>query len=174
MGGPELILPGAGGGELTPLYVTQKGGGGLAAWTSGELGILTKFRVDAPRIANGLEIYNGAPSGNAKAGMYSSDGTTITQRALSAATALTGTNAKQRIPFASPWQLAPFQDYFTFLVLDNVTATLLRILGSNGAITTLLGDSCCLAGVYTTPPTTELVANFTSTSSGYYPVVAIY
>lgn len=69
--------------------------------------------------ATGFANFNGSvASGNLKAILYNSAGTVI---ASSASTAMSGTDAFQRIPFSAPINLRPGR-YFVGLQVNNVTA----------------------------------------------------
>lgn len=69
--------------------------------------------------ATGFANFNGSvASGNLKVILYNSAGKVI---ASSASTAMSGTDAFQRIPFAAPINLRPGR-YFVGLQVDNITA----------------------------------------------------
>lgn len=69
--------------------------------------------------ATGFANFNGSvASGNVKVILYNKDGLVI---ASSASTAMSGTDAFQRIPFAAPINLKP-DKYFVGLQVDNTTA----------------------------------------------------
>jgi len=163
-----------GGEDPTPYPITPVSGGSIAAWPGGNQGIFVKFRLGRGRHAVGLRVPVGTPSGNAKVALYASDGTTATQIALSASTALTATNDFQEIPFAAAVDLVTFTDYYGFLAVDNATATFYRLTFGAGGIAADLGYAV-ITNVFTTPPATQTVSGLTTgAASGYTPVLALY
>jgi hypothetical protein len=154
-----------------PVLVTEASGASVAAWAVGGGGLFVRFRLRAARTVAGLWVYLGAPSGNAKAGLYASDGTTLTQRALSAAVPLTATNDGQLLAFAAT-DVPAAADWWAFLALDNTTATLLRYTLGAGSIGLKLGTGAN-AAAYPSPPATQAIAALTGASSGYTPVLAL-
>lgn len=165
-----------GGSEGTPYVVYSLVGASAAAWPTANTGVFVKFQLEKARTATGLRIGVGAASGNAKAGIYRLDGSTLTQVALSASTALAGTNAPQDIPFASAVQLQAGVTYYAFLALDNATATIARGTLISGALTvptTGFDLSGGTATVFTTPPASQALSAVVAISSGYTPAIAL-
>ena len=80
---------------------------------------IAEVEVPVGSRVTGFANFNGTvASGNLKAILYNSAGTVI---ASSASTAMSGTDAFQRIPFSAPINLRPGR-YFVGLQVDNITA----------------------------------------------------
>lgn len=169
-----LILP-SGGDEGTPLVIVPWGGAVVAAWPGIDQGIFVKFQVAKARTVTGLRIGVGAASGNAKAGLYSNDGTNLTQMGLSASTPVAGTNATQDILFIAAQQVTAGLVYAAFLVLDNATATLLRTTTASSGFAKpgAFDVSAVVTSAFTTPPTPQAIAGLGGASSGYTPILAL-
>lgn len=173
----SMILPGAA--EMLPIFAFHPSHGASAvAWPSANAGFFVHIdHMVAPHLATGVRIGNGTPSGNAKVGLYSSDGTTLTQVVLSASTALTGTNVTQDIPFTAVTQVTPsaIQDYWLFLAVDNGTATIVRAsVGVASGIATGFKVAGSVATMFTTPATSQAISGLTGGSSGYAPILQLY
>lgn len=166
------------GGELWPyLFVTQPGNGGnVGAWPSANAGIFCRFRVQMPRTATGLRIISGAGGGdNAKLGLYSSDGSTLTQVAMSAATAVSPDAAKkQDIPFQATAVIVPGIDYWAFMAVNATAGSYFRITMSDGNYPNSFLMSGLVASTYSTPPPTQALSALTTASSGYTPILLLY
>jgi hypothetical protein len=163
-----------GGAERTPLIITAYSGGSVAAYPSANQGIFCKFRVGKGRTVTGIRVLNGTPSGNAKVALYSTDGTTLTQLALSASTALTGSNVHQDILFTAAVGIAAGQTYAAFLVSDNATATFYRISYASANFPGAALDlTYAVANAFTTPPTPQLESGLSTPAGGYTPVLAL-
>lgn len=163
-----------GGSERTPLTIVSWAAAPFGAWPGAEQGVWVYFAVEKPRVVTGLRVGVGSASGNAKAGLYSLSGDILTQRALSVATAVAGSNAKQDIPFVSAFTVVPFTTYAAFLAVDNGTATFWRTTTAAGAMATAFGISVGTTAVYATPPTTQDVSALSGLSSGYTPIIGLY
>lgn len=101
----------------------------------------------------GFANFNGSvASGNLKAILYNKDGTVI---ASSASTAMSGTDAFQRIPFTAVLNLRPGR-YFVGLQIDNTTARVNMHPIGNFAAFKKTGE------VYGTPTAITPVATFTA------------
>lgn len=80
---------------------------------------IAEIQVDVGVRATGFANFNGSvASGNLKVYLYNADGKVI---ASSASTAMSGTDAFQRIPFSAPINLRTGR-YFIGLQIDNTTA----------------------------------------------------
>lgn len=103
--------------------------------------------------ATGFANFNGSvASGNLKAILYNAAGAVI---ASSASTAMSGTDAFQRIPFAAPINLRPGR-YFVGLQIDNTTARVNTHPIGNFAQFKKTGE------VYGTPTAITPVSTFTA------------
>lgn len=162
--------------ELTPLVITPYGGMAAATWPSANQGIFVKFQVGRSRLITGVRFFVGALSGNAKVGLYASDGTDLTQMSVSASTAVAGSSAPQDINLAAGQRVDPLIEYCAYLVLDNATATIGRFTtGAGGfAVPAGLDTHYAVNSGFTTPPTTQAIASTTVAASGYLPVLVLY
>ena len=169
-----VLPPPPGGSERTPLVLVPWAASSFAAWPGAEQGVWVYFAVEKPRVVTGLRVGVGSASGNAKAGLYSLSGAILTQIAMSAETAVAGSNAKQDIPFAAAYTVVPFQTYAAFLTVDNGTATFWRTTTAAGAMASGFGISVGKTTIYVTPPTTQDVSALAGLSSGYTPIIGLY
>lgn len=165
-----LILP-INGADLTPLPLVSLLGSGSLAWPSANRAIFVKFRLRQARLVTGIKIANAAPSGNAKAGLYRSDGTTLTEIAAVGSTPLSGSNDDQDLVFSSAITAFPAQDFFAMLVLDNSTATLIRQTIPNAAFASGFQVAYYVDSAFTTPPTSQAISGLTG--STYVPVMSL-
>jgi hypothetical protein len=111
---------------------------------------IAEVAINAPMLVTGVAVFNGSvASGNIKVGLFNSAGTLV---ASSASTAMSGTDAFQRVAFSSTYQAAPGR-YYVGLQVDNTTARInTHPIGNFGA-SKKTGE---VYGTFTTitPPTT--------------------
>lgn len=111
---------------------------------------IAEIFVPAPVRVTGFANFNGSvASGNIQVGLFSAAGALLAQ---SASTAMSGTDAFQRVPFSAPLNLAP-GTYYIGLQVDNTTARVnTHVIGNFGA-SKKTGETY---GTFTTitPPTT--------------------
>lgn len=174
MSGLGLILPGAGGSQPDYVYPVPLDGAGSAAWPSANQGIFRKVRFDKATVATGLLLpHGGTVNGNVKCGLYSSDKTTLTQLALSTGdTANANGSDNQAVLFAASVPVAPFIDYYWFMVCSNNTATYARWTIVAAALSLTARLAYVLDSAYTTPPATQLISGMTG-GSIYVPALAV-
>ncbi len=110
--------------------LVHTGGTGLTATTDGTnltdvvLGTVYLVEVFVPcnMTVTGVALYNGtAVAGNGKVMLYSWVSTTATRLATSASTAMSGTTAYQRIPFAAPISVIGPCSYLVGCTFDTTT-----------------------------------------------------
>lgn len=76
--------------------------------------------IPANMIVTGVAIFNGSvASGNYKVGLFNSSGVLV---ATSASTAMSGTDAYQRVPFTATYAALGPGTYYVGLLIDNTTA----------------------------------------------------
>lgn len=163
--------PGLSGADLTPLRIVTIFGSGNAAWPSANRAVFVKFRIAKPRTAAGLRIAVVSASGNAKSGLFSSDGTTLTQLALSASIAVAGTNVSQDLAFAASASIVPGVDYWAMLVLDNGTAQVARQTVPAAGISSGFVDALFVDSAFASPPTSQAISGMTGAT--YVPAMSL-
>jgi hypothetical protein len=175
----SFTRPAPGGSEPTPplpLLITPYSGASAAAWPSANLGIHVFFQIEKARRVTGLRIGIGAAAGNGKSGLYRSDGTNLTQLALSASTAVAGANATQDYLFTAAQDIVAGQPYTAFLAFDTVTTlTVWRMsVGAGGLIIPAgFNISGSVTAQFVTPTTPQAISGLSGTASGYTPVIAL-
>lgn len=81
---------------------------------------ITEVKVPANLVVTGLAIFNGSvASGNLKVGLANSSGLVV---ATSASTAMSGTDAYQRVPFTTTYNAYGPATYYGLVIIDNTTA----------------------------------------------------
>lgn len=166
MGKPTgLIVAGpSGGAQPDIIFPIPVFGSGTAAWPNADRGLFIKFRLDKPTSITGVSIFVVSASGNFKAALYASDGTTLTQVAAKGATAASGTNAWQDLTFATPYAGQPFVDYHAFVVADNTSVQVARTTSPAAASTPKGRLALLLESAYTTPPVSQAISGLSGTS----------
>lgn len=115
---------------------------------------IAEILVPVSTLMTGFALFNGSvASGNIKIGLYSKAGAVLAQ---SASTAMSGTDAFQRVPLTATYQLAP-GTYYIGLQVDNTTARFNTHTFGNFGASKKTGETY---GTLTTitPPTTFTTA----------------
>lgn len=123
------------GGDQMP-YVSTLGleAGQTAATLTANQAYLVRVRVAKPLTISTLTFFVGTASGNVDAGIYQSDGTTLTRLAAAGSTAAAGASATQTLTLSAPVTLQPGIDYYIAFAADNATVTIARNSVVNSAI----------------------------------------
>lgn len=87
-----------------------------------------KVRVAAPVPVASVSIFVTTASGNVDAGIYESDGTTLTRKASSGSVAAAGAGAEQVLAMTAGTVMIPGRDYYVFVSVDNGTVSIHRVL----------------------------------------------
>jgi hypothetical protein len=91
------------------------------------------FRVDEAITVTTASIdVQATATGNVVVGIYSSDGTTFTRLAVSAATAIGPSTTIQTIALGSSVTLSPGVDYYAYFAADTASATFIRAAVASG------------------------------------------
>lgn len=105
--------------------------------------------------ATGVAVMNGSvASGNIKVGLADSTGAVI---ATSASTAMSGTDAYQRVPFTATEALTP-GTYYVLQFVDNTTARINTLTFGNCGASKQTGQTYATGFTTITPPTTFTTA----------------
>lgn len=135
-----------------------------AVWPSANLAIFIPFRLAVPQIATRLFWSNGGTvSGNVDAGLYSEDGTRLIS---TGSTAQAGVSAIQTVDITDT--LLGLGSFYLALAVDNVTATIARLVFSTAAANKVLGLAE-QAAAFALPAN----ATFATVGQAYIPLVGV-
>ncbi len=120
--------------------------------------------IDANTTVTGVSNFNGSvASGNLKVGLFNSSGALV---ATSASTAMSGTDAYQRIPFTTPYSAVGPATYYIGVIVDNTTARINTHVFGDFVAAKQTGQ------VYATGFTTITLA--TTFTTGLGPIASLY
>jgi len=117
---------------------------------------IAEMFVPANMLVTGIANFNGSvASGNIKVGIADSTGKVL---ATSASTAMSGTDAYQRVPFTAPIVLRGPATYFALLFVDNTTARFNTHTAGNFATGKATSQVYATGFTTITPPSTFTTA----------------
>jgi hypothetical protein len=121
------IVPAPGGGQASYIETVPAALSATAAALTANRAYLMHFRVVGPLTLATISVSVGTASGNICAGVYSSDGTTLTRIATTGSVAVVGAAANQTLTLTTPVEVLPGTDYFLAVAVDNATATIRHV-----------------------------------------------